>query len=116
MDTLPEWFIYIPDLLTPEEQRGVLEQLRALDYEHDTFRGQRLKRSYAQFGHAYVSSGRKLTPADPLPAFLTELIAKGCRTAPKAPNSTSALSRGIRKERASAGTPTPRALARVSWP
>jgi alkylated DNA repair dioxygenase AlkB len=73
----PEGFSYVPGFLSPEEQLGLLRQLRALDYKHDTFRGQRLRRAYAQFGYAYVSTGRRLTPAAPLPDFLTALIDKG---------------------------------------
>jgi len=62
----PEGFIYSPDLLTPDEHDTLLGKLRDLEYQHDVFRGQRLKRSYAQFGYAYVSTGRKVKTA---PAF-----------------------------------------------
>jgi alkylated DNA repair dioxygenase AlkB len=72
----PEGFAYVPDFLGGEEQAALLRQLRKLSYEHDTFRGTRLRRGYAQFGYAYVSTGRKLTPAPPLPEFLTALVAK----------------------------------------
>jgi DNA oxidative demethylase len=76
MTQAPEGFSYIPGFLTPQEQRTLLRQLKDLDYAHDTFRGQRLKRSYAQFGYAYVSTGRRLDPAAPLPDFLAALIDK----------------------------------------
>jgi len=32
-----------------------------------------LKRSYAQFGHSYVSTGQRLTAATPFPSFLVKL-------------------------------------------
>ncbi len=77
MTASPEGFSYVPAFLTGEEQRELLRRLQELHYEHDVFRGQRLKRGYAQFGYAYVSTGRKLDPAAPLPDFLAALIEKG---------------------------------------
>jgi hypothetical protein len=75
--TPPPGFSYISGFLSPDEQLSLLGHLRSLDYAHDTFRGQRLKRRYAQFGYAYVSTGRRLTPVAPLPDFLTAIIVKG---------------------------------------
>ena len=47
------------------------------------FRGQRLKRCYAQFGYAYVSTGRKLGFAAPMPEFLAGIIEKGILYCPE---------------------------------
>jgi alkylated DNA repair dioxygenase AlkB len=80
--TAPDGLLYVPDFLNAAEQSTLLRQVRELDYEHDVFRGQRLKRAYAQFGYAYVSTGRTLEPAPAMPAFLSELIAKGLRHCP----------------------------------
>src|SRR5205823_1435857 len=66
-----------------EEQQTLLKQVQELHYEHDVFRGQRLKRGYAQFGHAYVSTGRTLDPAPPLPKFLAALIETGLPHCPQ---------------------------------
>jgi len=77
MTASPEGFAYVPGFLTSAEQLALLQQLEELNYEHDVFRGQRLKRGYAQFGYAYVSTGRKLDPAAPMPEFLAALIEKG---------------------------------------
>ena len=85
MNAPPEGFRYFADFLTSEEQAVLLRQLQELTYKHDSFRGTRLKRAYAQFGYANVSTGRKLTPAAPLPEFLTALIAKA---APHYPDGT----------------------------
>jgi alkylated DNA repair protein (DNA oxidative demethylase) len=74
--TTPDGFAYIPKFLTPSEQATLLVQLRELAFAHDTFRGQQLKRSYAQFGYAYGSTGRKLQPAPSFPTFLHDLISK----------------------------------------
>jgi alkylated DNA repair dioxygenase AlkB len=76
MGATPDGLLYVPDFLTAEEQDALLTELRALDYEHDMFRGQRLKRGYAQFGFSYVSTGRKLASAAEMPNFLQVLIEK----------------------------------------
>ena len=76
MGKAPEGFLYVPEFLSGQEQQALLRRLRGLDYFHDSFRGRRLKRGYAQFGHAYVSTGRTLRSAPPLPDFLAGLIAK----------------------------------------
>ncbi len=83
MGTPPEGFSYLADFLNQDEQLALLSRLRDLDYQHDTFRGQRLKRAYAQFGYAYVSTGRTLDPAPPLPEFRTALIARGLHHCPQ---------------------------------
>ncbi len=69
-----EGFSYIPGFLAPPEQGVLLAQVQALAFVHDKFYGQLLKRRYAQFGSAYVSTGRKLLPAPPLPDFLSTLV------------------------------------------
>lgn len=76
MSSPPDGLLYVPDFLSPEEQAALLNELRPLSYEHDVFRGQRLKRGYAQFGYSYVSTGRKLDPAATMPDFLLAVIEK----------------------------------------
>jgi alkylated DNA repair dioxygenase AlkB len=76
MATKPEGLLYIAHFLSGAEQDTLLRELRALAYQHDTFRGQRLKRSYAQFGYAYVSTGRKLETTAAMPEFLQVVIDK----------------------------------------
>ena len=72
----PNGFLYIPEFLTPQEQEFLLPQVRELPFDRHSFRGQQLKRSYAQFGHEYVTATRKINPAPTIPAFLRALIAK----------------------------------------
>jgi len=76
MGTAPEGLIYVADFLSAEEHAALLRELLVLEYNHDVFRGQRLKRGYAQFGYAYVSTGRKLERAAEIPAFLQAAIEK----------------------------------------
>jgi alkylated DNA repair dioxygenase AlkB len=76
MKEAPEEFVYVAEFLSDAEQASVLHEVRALTYTHDTFRGQIMKRAWAQFGFEYVSIGQKLTPASPIPAFLQAVIHK----------------------------------------
>lgn len=76
MGAAPEGFVYVADFLSAEEQAALLRELRALQYQHDTFRGQRLRRGYAQFGYAYVSTGRKVETTAAMPEFLRAVIDK----------------------------------------
>jgi alkylated DNA repair dioxygenase AlkB len=82
MPHLPDGCSYVPEFLTANEQQILLHELATLSFAHDSFRGQQLKRSYAQFGYAYASTGRKVKPAAPFPHFLTALTEK---TAPYTP-------------------------------
>jgi DNA oxidative demethylase len=72
----PEGFLFVADFLSAAEQSELLRELVALAFEHDIFRGQRLKRGYAQFGYAYVSTGRKLEQVAAMPDFLSAVAAK----------------------------------------
>jgi DNA oxidative demethylase len=74
--TLPDGLTYDPSFLTLAAQQRALTHLAALPFVHDVFRGQQLKRSYAQFGYAYASTARKLEPTTPLPSFLQDLVAR----------------------------------------
>src|SRR5947208_2105713 len=76
MSVAPDGLLFVPDFLSPAEHAALLRELRALEYEHDVFRGQRLKRGYAQFGYSYVSTGRKLEQAVEMPDFLRAVIEK----------------------------------------
>ena len=67
---------YNDHFLSPDEQRTLVQTILALDFVHDRFRGQQLKRRYAQFGYAYASTGRRLTPAPAFPPFLTAIVEK----------------------------------------
>jgi len=83
MKTRIDGFSYFPGFLSGEEQSILLQELRDLDYKHDVFRGQRLKREYVQFGYAYIPTSHKLNPVAPMPEFLAALVAKGLPYCPE---------------------------------
>lgn len=80
--TSPEGFLFVDGFLDEVEQIDLLRELISLEYRHDSFRGQRLKRGYAQFGYAYISTGRKLEAVADLPAFLLEVVIKALPLCP----------------------------------
>ena len=66
-------FGYVEEFLSSAEHGRLFEQLSALTFGPDVFRGQQLRRRYAQFGQAYRSTGRKLVAAPAIPGFLRAL-------------------------------------------
>lgn len=77
MPAAPEGLTYLAEFLAKEQQSAILDQILLVPFVHDSFRGRQLKRSYAQFGYAYASTGRKLGIAPPFPEFLCALVEKG---------------------------------------
>ncbi len=71
--TLPEGFRYQPDILTLEEERGLLERLRALPFKAFQFQGYVGKRRVVSFGWQYDFNERVLRKADDMPPFLLSL-------------------------------------------
>lgn len=65
------------------EHDVLLARLLALQFDHDVFRGRRLERGWTQFGYQYLSTGRRLVEAPPMPPFLARLVETGCSLCPK---------------------------------
>ena len=70
----PEGFEYNDKFLSFPQQIQVLKELRGLHYEHEMFRGQLMKREWAQFGYRYKAAARKVTPAPPMPMYLETIL------------------------------------------
>jgi len=78
----PEGFRYVPEFLVQSDHDALLDRLRALRFDHDVFRGRRLERGWVQFGYQYVSTGRRLVEAPPMPPFLVRLVETGSPLCP----------------------------------
>jgi alkylated DNA repair dioxygenase AlkB len=78
----PPGFLYVADFLAPPVAEVLLEAVRKLPFEHDRFRGQPLRRGYAQFGCAYITAGRTLQPAPAMPDFLAALAERALAHCP----------------------------------
>jgi alkylated DNA repair dioxygenase AlkB len=70
---LPEGFRYRPELISPAEERLLLEAIRALPFKEFEFHGYVGKRRTVSFGSAYDFSREELETADPMPPFLIGL-------------------------------------------
>jgi alkylated DNA repair dioxygenase AlkB len=67
----PSGFAYVPELITPEEERILLSWLTASgDWQSVIFRGQTALRRAMSFGARYLTQGRRISPAPPLPTEL----------------------------------------------
>src|SRR4051812_6096353 len=79
--TLPEGFRYQPDLITAEEERQLLGDIRQLPFKEFEFQGYTGKRRVVSFGWKYDFNDRVLHEVDDLPAFLIPLRDKAARFA-----------------------------------
>jgi alkylated DNA repair protein (DNA oxidative demethylase) len=67
----PRGFLYVPDLITHAEERALLAWLTASPaWNEVSFRGQKARRLAMSFGARYLTQGRRLIPAPPLPPEL----------------------------------------------
>jgi alkylated DNA repair protein (DNA oxidative demethylase) len=67
----PSGFVYVPELITPAEERDLLAWfVTSSDWNDVTFRGQTARRRAMSFGARYLAQGKKLIPAPALPPEL----------------------------------------------
>lgn len=70
---LPEGMRYGPELISAEEERGLLDQLPTLPFKEFEFHGFLGKRRTVSFGWHYDFNGGGLKQAGALPAFLVKV-------------------------------------------
>jgi alkylated DNA repair dioxygenase AlkB len=67
----PPGFLYLPDLITTAEEGALLDWLAASQaWKQVVFRGNTARRRAMSFGARYLTQGRHLLPAPPLPPEL----------------------------------------------
>ena len=66
-DGLPGGLLYVPDLLTGDEEAGLLDELEALEFHEIHMRGQTARRTVRHFGLDYDYERWSVTPTEPLP-------------------------------------------------
>src|ERR687891_553935 len=79
----PPGFLHVPELIAPAEERALLTWFsRSADWKDITFRGQTARRRGMSFGARYLTQGRQLEPAPPLPPELVvirdRMVAAAC--------------------------------------
>jgi alkylated DNA repair dioxygenase AlkB len=68
---LPPGFLYVPELITPTEEHALLTWFRRSPAWNEVrFRGQTARRRAMSFGARYLTQGRRLIEAPPLPPEL----------------------------------------------
>lgn len=70
---LPPGFLYCPEVICPEDERCLLNQLADLPFKEFQFHGFEGKRRVVSFGWRYDFSEHKALPAEPIPDFLLEM-------------------------------------------
>ena len=70
---LPEGFLYQPEVVSPEDERALLEQLRELPFKEFIFQGFIGKRRVVSYGWRYDFNDRMLQKANDIPSFLLPL-------------------------------------------
>jgi alkylated DNA repair dioxygenase AlkB len=73
LQTFPEGFVYQPDFVSPDEQRALLDEIRALEFHEVRMHGVVARRRVIQYGWKYAFDGARLSEGPPLPAFLLPL-------------------------------------------
>jgi alkylated DNA repair dioxygenase AlkB len=72
--TSPPGLLYLPDLVTAHEERALVAWLAASsDWQQVRFRGQLARRRVLSFGSRYLTQGRRVEAAPPLPPELSGL-------------------------------------------
>jgi alkylated DNA repair dioxygenase AlkB len=71
--TLPDGFQYQPDLVSPEEERRLLERVRELPLREFEFQGYVGKRRVMSYGWQYDFNERVLRRTDDIPSWLLPL-------------------------------------------
>jgi DNA oxidative demethylase len=67
----PPGLLYVPELITPDEEGTIVAWLASLSaWQEVRFRGRVARRRVLSFGVRYVTQGRRVEPAPPLPPEL----------------------------------------------
>ena len=74
--SLPAGFVYQEDLVSPDEEGGLLAQIAGLPLQESVYRQWTAKRRTLSFGGQYDFTEQRLLPAEPIPQFLHPLRAQ----------------------------------------
>ena len=78
---LPEGFRYRTELITPDEEHALLEEIRKLPFKEFEFHGFTGKRRVVSFGWRYDFEDRSLEKTNDIPSFLLPVREKASRFA-----------------------------------
>jgi alkylated DNA repair dioxygenase AlkB len=73
----PDGFVYRPELITPDEERELLERFETLDFQEIRMRGQVARRTAIHYGIDYdYNAPSRVQDAQPLPDWLQPIRAR----------------------------------------
>jgi DNA oxidative demethylase len=81
----PEGLVYRPELISPEEEAGLLEILEELRFDPIVLHGQAAKRTGRHFGLDYDYGSRTPMPGEAIPDWLLPLRARAAELAGREP-------------------------------
>jgi alkylated DNA repair dioxygenase AlkB len=81
----PQGLVYRPELLTADEEAGVLEVLDSLRFDPIVMHGQEARRTARHFGLDYDYEGRKPKPGEPVPDWLLPVRERAAELARREP-------------------------------
>lgn len=70
---LPAGFRYMPEVLSPAEEKGLVQQFQALPFKPFEFHGYLGKRRIYSFGHKYIFAGQEPRADPSIPDYLRRL-------------------------------------------
>jgi alkylated DNA repair dioxygenase AlkB len=70
---LPEGFVYRPDFLSEDEERGLLERIAELEFGEVRMNGVAARRRVVHYGWLYSFTTFKVAPGPPIPYWLQPL-------------------------------------------
>ena len=86
-DAMPDGLRYAPELIGPDEEKDLVERMRALPFAPFEFHGFVGKRRTVSFGWQYRFDGSGLAETDPIPDWLDPLRARAAAFAGLEPDS-----------------------------
>jgi len=75
-DAFPDGFSYVPDFLTADQERYLIDSIALVDLKPMIFQGFEAKRKTASFGYDYSFDSRLLSKGKPIPMPFEPLIAQ----------------------------------------
>ena len=78
---LPDGLVFVPEFLTEQEERDLIEYIGTLDFRSFQMHGVNAKRRIAHFGWHYSFESYRLTAADPIPGIFHDSRARAAELA-----------------------------------
>ncbi|HEX8856635.1 MAG TPA: alpha-ketoglutarate-dependent dioxygenase AlkB [Thermoleophilaceae bacterium] len=82
----PEGLVYEPDVLSPEDEAGLLERFEDLRFDPIVIRGQAARRTARHYGLSYDYESRTPQPGEPVPDWLLPVRARAAELAAVEPD------------------------------